>query len=463
MFFQKPLHHKVRHQTGQGSGKPPRSLRWRLLSGLLPLALGFMLVAWWVHGRLLDTMAEDFLSQRLQQEAQYLLQEIARSQDQATPRLSQLENFDQIFHHAYLIQIGEDRYASTQAQPQLDLAPWLEGPDDTLLSVHQGGRLLMLYRRVIPAEKSAAPVRLVVAEDYANLNQSIHALHWWVAMTSLLLMALLVALILGLVALALRPLDRLKAQLDQLPAASPAHLDDEGPAEFRPLIQQINRLLDQQALRLKRSREQLANLSHSLKTPLAALLQRLRQPARLTQDEQQEMLVRLDQLVHQLDGELRRSHLAGPDSGHQAHPVVQARKMVRLLGQLHPDKRLLLETPLDDLLHWPIDGHDLDELLGNLLDNAGKWARQTALLSCRIHTDTDQRRYLQIQVADDGPGVEEQRIDQLGQRGLRLDSQTQGHGIGLALVREITTRYGGRLTLTRADAGGLQVTVDLPE
>lgn len=121
-----------------------------------------------------------------------------------------------------------------------------------------------------------------------------------------------------------------------------------------------------------------------------------------------------------------------------------------------PEKSFELSTELTEETHWPLEQHDLNEILGNLLDNAGKWSAHCVELRLMAN-----RKKLTITISDDGPGVAEEAISQLGKRGLRLDEQISGHGLGLAIVNDIVSRYGGNLIIKRNKNGGLSATVEL--
>jgi len=128
-----------------------------------------------------------------------------------------------------------------------------------------------------------------------------------------------------------------------------------------------------------------------------------------------------------------------------------------MLGRLYPEKSFELSSILPEDIRWPLEEHDLNEILGNLLDNAGKWSGRCVELSLSQHSGT-----LKIGVVDDGAGVADAEIGKLGQRGLRLDEQTPGHGLGLAIALEIVERYGGTINFSAAPERGLRVLVDIP-
>ena len=129
-----------------------------------------------------------------------------------------------------------------------------------------------------------------------------------------------------------------------------------------------------------------------------------------------------------------------------------------MLGQLYPDKAFVIETELADKRRWPIEEYDLNEVLGNILDNAGKWAVSSVILSLY-----EEEGRLVIEVRDDGPGASAEQLSTLGTRGQRLDEQSPGHGLGLAIVRDIVRRYDGWVAFDVRQTGGLWVRVELSE
>ena len=299
---------------------------------------------------------------------------------------------------------------------------------------------------------------VIVSEDLGALKRSQAELHAWTAIVSVLLMLLLVAVIWFGITLSMRPVVTLKAALKRLQDGEISRINVQSPEEFQPLVKQLNQLLDSLDQRLERSREALANLSHSVKTPIAAVRQILEDKSRpLNNDLRQQMAVRLNSIDKQLEAEMRRSRFAGPQVGKSAYPLKQARDLLWMLGRLYPEKSFELSSDLPEESRWPVEEHDLNEILGNLLDNAGKWSNGYVELSL-----SQNNGLARMVVTDDGPGVNENEMTSLGQRGLRLDEQTPGHGLGLAIAREIVERYGGHVTFSAASGGGLQVTVEIP-
>ncbi|WP_233128924.1 ATP-binding protein [Halovibrio salipaludis] len=298
----------------------------------------------------------------------------------------------------------------------------------------------------------------MTSDNVASLNAGQRELHWWTAGVSVLLLALLAAAIWFAIRIALRSVHRLKAALRALQQGERERLDVDAPEEFQSLVDELNRLLESLEHRLDRSRDALANLSHSVKTPIAAVRQVLEDPGReLDADLRAQLARRLSEIDRQLEAEMRRSRFAGAQAGRGACPVTQARDLLWMLGRLYPERDFELDTDLSEDRRWPMEEQDLNELLGNLLDNAGKWAERRVLLSLVETPD-----WLEIQVADDGQGVPEDQLQRLGTRGLRLDEQAPGHGLGLAIVRDTVSRYGGDVVFSSRMQGGLCVQVRLP-
>ncbi|WP_111497059.1 ATP-binding protein [Marinobacter bohaiensis] len=438
-----------------------RSLHTILLLWLLPLMAAFMLVAWFIHGVLLDRMTRDVVHERLHQEARFLEKQIRQHYPDVNPALNASPYFEDVFRHAYGIRTPAHRWMAP-AELQSVLGPALDSARPALLNIEipatdgDGGSRYIVLRQVF--EIGGDAVVTVVAEDLAQLSQSQRELHIWTAFVALGLLAVLIGLVLLAVHLALKPIRQLRLSLEQLQQGRRKRLTLATPPEFDPLLYQINHLLDTLDNRLQRSRDALGNLSHSIKTPIAVIQQALEDTERpLDARYRAQLAERLSQIDRQLEAEMRRSQFAGPQAGQQAHPIAQARELLWMMGRLYRSIDFELHSELAEDFRWPIDEQDLSEILGNLLDNAGKWARRRVDLT--IHTD---QGALTLRVSDDGPGVADTERATLGTRGLRLDEQVPGHGLGLAILRDLVDRYHGAVIFHRSPRGGLQADVVLP-
>ena len=253
-----------------------------------------------------------------------------------------------------------------------------------------------------------------------------------------------------------RSVDRVREQLRAVSEGQRERIEFMGPVEIRPLSAEINRLLDQVRQRLQRSRQALGNLAHALKSPLTLVTREL-DSLPLSAGDRGRISAQLERVGQLVDRELKRARFAGEGAGQRFEPAQDLPDLVEALRQLHRGRGLSIEIGRLDAGRLPFDREDMLELLGNLLDNACKWAHQ------RVIVEIIREENIIFRVRDDGPGVPAK--DRAGplRRDTRLDEQEPGHGLGLAIVRELVESYGGGLALDEAAGlGGLEVRVVLP-
>lgn len=430
-----------------------RSLRVRLLAWLSGIAIVVTGTTWLLHGILLEDLARDFLGERLAREARHALEQLQQGSTSTPVVLETASRGSQIFHHLYVLRFAGNVSASDERW-QSALAPLLNQRSEAHVEVREDGKHLLVYRQPFVLEGKNGV--LLVGEDFSQVEKGLSQLHWWVAGISAVLLLLLITLNLFAVNRALIPLSRLRRQLEQLQQGQRERLSSDVPAELDGLIAQLNRFMDEIDSRLQRSRDSVANLSHALKTPLAAVTQVLRGKRPVDDTRRQKLVQRLEDIHALLDAELRRSRIAGPHAGRMAHVYQDASRLMDMFRGLYPDKTFHLETQADKGTRVPVESQDFSEMLGILLDNAGKWAHRD--VTCRL-TVTGQ---LRISVADDGPGISEQHLPRLGQRGVRLDEQHPGYGLGLSILAQLVARYAGSTHFHPSPSGGLDVQVNIP-
>lgn len=297
----------------------------------------------------------------------------------------------------------------------------------------------------------AAPLVFSVLEDKAVFDKELQAFRrtlwrWLGGAGLLLLLAQTVLLRWGLA-----PLGRVAREIQRIESGDQARVEGSYPSELAGLTHNLNGLMDQERARQTRYKDALDDLAHSLKTPLAALRASLDAPGELPAMVAQQVARMDDIVVHQL-GRAGASGAARFAPQLALSPVLN--RIRDTLAKVYVDKHLefALECPAD--LTWRIDEGDAFEMLGNVLDNAAKWARRT--VSARLWADG---KRLRIRVCDDGPGFVDPRAD-LARR-VRLDEQVPGHGIGLAVVKDLVASHQGELTVSRADLGGAQIDIVL--
>ncbi|MBA4246350.1 MAG: ATP-binding protein [Pseudomonas sp.] len=434
-----------------------RSIQRRLSLGLAGalLLVGLILAqaSLWVFDRGLRA----YLEEDLRDEAQGLLAALVRG-----PAGLQLDerrldpSFQRQFSgHYFRIDFSDRSWRSRSLWDRELLKPDTQGMQVELGDGPQGQRLLIYradYRRY------GENLSISVAQDYQPILQSFRRMQWLgLGMGGAALLLILVAQRYT-VRRALRPLEQVRRQIAQLQQGRRSDLDAEVPEELEPLVAQINHLLAHTEDTLKRSRNALGNLGHALKTPLAVLISLAgREELRAHPQLRASLREQLEQIEQRLSRELGRARLAGEVlPGARFDCAQELPGLFATLAMIH-DRGLRLEWQAPEGLIVPRDREDLLELLGNLLDNACKWAEQQVLLS--VEEVVDGYRLL---VDDDGPGIDAERREAVLGRGTRLDEQVAGHGLGLGIVRDIIEAWNGRIELLDSPLGGLRVAVSLP-
>lgn len=276
-----------------------------------------------------------------------------------------------------------------------------------------------------------------------------------------------VLLLLQLLALrwSLSPLRHVVAELDRVKEGRAERMSELHPRELEPLTESINALIESERKNLDRQRNTLADLAHSLKTPLAVLRARLDSEAPLPElrEELDSQLQRMNGLVsYQLSRAVSGAHklFSSP-----VEILPQAEQIVLGLEKIYATKGVLCEFEVDEDARFYGETGDLQELLGNLLENAFKWADARVLLTVareRATRDGGRGRLL-LAVDDDGPGIPADKVAGILQRGVRGDERVQGHGIGLSIVQDIVQGYAGELRVEASpELGGARFEVKLP-
>lgn len=254
----------------------------------------------------------------------------------------------------------------------------------------------------------------------------------------------------------LQPLRKVSVELAAIESGQQENLKGAYPSELMPLTDSINSLINHEHKQQKRYRNGLADLAHSLKTPLAVLQGAIHgeEDESIRRRTIQEQIDRMDNTIQY---QLRRAATAGSSPGMgliMLRPM--ADRIVNTVIKAYRDKHPAVTVKIDEAIGLRIDEGDLMELLGNLVDNAFKWCHRNIHLSAGYEGNQ-----VIIQVKDDGPGIRPHEIARILERGVRADQSTPGHGIGLAIVRDIIQVYGGELSLDNNPTGGLCVTLRL--
>lgn len=433
-----------------------RSLRFRLLAWLSSIAIVVVVATWVLHGILLNRLAQDFLGERLHREALHAVEQLRDDRSSTSLMLDSASRGYQVFHHLYVLKVGDDVRTSNPEWSQ-DLEPLLTDEDSGLTELTIGQQRLLVYRQPFSLEDE--PGVLLVGEDFSQVEAGLATLHWWVGAIAGALLLMLATLNLLAVNRGLMPLAHLQRQLEALQAGQRQRLSVQAASELDGLVTQLNRFIDEIENRLTRSRESLANLSHALKTPLAAVTQVLRGSRPIDDERRERLLQRMEDMQALLEAELRRSRIAGPHAGRMASLQRDSQRLVEMFRGLYPSKRyelalLTKEGEAERVL--PVESQDFSEMLGVLLDNAGKWSASQVWCSIEVGDK------VVITVEDDGSGVPPDALPNLARRGVRFDERQPGYGLGLSILDQLIARYSGKLDFMSSPHGGLRVVIVLP-
>ncbi len=334
--------------------------------------------------------------------------------------------------------------AAPDARP---LPPDMEGPQP--LDGNEDGSAIHARRLVLATR--AGPVTLTAAAPRDVVRRPIRAALLPLLAALAVLGALLAAAMVVQLRVGLRPLRRLRDQVAAIRAGTRATVDEDQPSELRPLAIELNALAADNAATLATARATAANLAHALKTPVATLaLDLTDRPAEAAQ------VARIDATI--------RHHLArarAQAANHRAATPLDPAlpDLATAVRRLHAARGVTIALSLAPGLAVAMDAQDLDELAGNLLDNAARHARAAVTVSAA--RDADPRR-VRLTIEDDGPGIPAADRARVAQAGTRLDEAGDGHGFGLSIARELVALYGGVMTLDDAAGGGLSVVLLLP-
>jgi signal transduction histidine kinase len=261
----------------------------------------------------------------------------------------------------------------------------------------------------------------------------------------------------------LRPMNALRDELNAIREGQSDKLVGTYPEEIEPVARELNLMIKANAEIVERARTQVGNLAHALKTPLSVLTNEagMNKGALAQMIKEQADFMR-DQISLYLDRARRAARARSLGAATGVKSVVDA--IARTLGRIHQEKDIRVEIDVPETLRFRGEQQDLEEMVGNLLDNSFKWATRRISVRARPLKDTgsDGRAWLEIAVEDDGPGLPSDRRAEALKRGRRLDETKPGSGLGLSIVSETASMYSGKIELNSAALGGLRTTLTLP-
>jgi signal transduction histidine kinase len=439
------------------------SLAVRLVAGAAVWSLAAMLAG----GVVLSSLFRDQVERAFETHLSLLLDALTAGVEVGADRLPVVASppaesrFDTPYSgHYWQIARGEDVLLRSRSLWDMSLPPHPQSDLETGITFHDAGgpqgQRLRVAKQAVHLPGADRPFVLEVAGDLGPSRAEIARFNWLLAWALGAMGLGLVVAVLIQVHFGLAPLRQLRANLAALRTGGANRLDEDLPAELAPLAAEINSLLASIAEVVERARTQVGNLAHALKTPLSVLANEAREaegPLGQQVRQQTEAMRRL--VEHQLS-RARAAAMSGV-LGVRTEVAPVARDIARTLERIHGARGVTFRVACAERLAFAGESQDLEEMLGNLMENAAKWASRQ--ISFRAEPLSGR---LRVAVEDDGPGLDEAEREAVMRRGTRLDETVAGSGLGLGIVGDLVELYNGRLTLERASLGGLRVVLDLP-
>lgn len=448
------------------------SLRVRLLAGTLVwIAISILVTAWGLGQLFYQHVAAQFDAELRNHLDQLTAQLILDDRNQ--PQLRLLPSDPRLNKPLSGLYWQIDRIAAAGAQPvkavlrsrslwDETLAVPVDTPSDGEIHQHriggpQGVALRALERTVTIDMHS---LRLMVAANEDLMTEPIEDFkgHLWMALGILGMGLTLASLMQVFVGLA--PLRSMQNALGRVRRGDARNMEGTFPSEIMPLVNEFNTVLAQNAEVVARARTQAGNLAHALKTPLSVLANAAHAPGRRHDELASLVASQVDVVRKHVDYHLSRAQAAAsvqiPGMRTAVDPVIQG--LVRVMQRVHGDRQLeFIVLPDESGLAFRGEEQDLQEMLGNLIDNASKWAR--ARVDIQVMDDAGR---LRVNVDDDGNGLDAVERERVLKRGVRADERVPGSGLGLAIAADLARMYGGDLVLAESSSGGLRASLLLP-
>jgi signal transduction histidine kinase len=351
--------------------------------------------------------------------------------------------------------------------------------DGSLPRLDQGGSSVLDTRQAYAAGPEDQKLRVVertidlgdegrflvtVAGDASEIDDEIRAFDRYLATTFGVLAIVLLITTMFQVRFGLAPLKRISESLAAIRSGTAERLEGRFPVEIAPLARETNALLDANREIVERARTHVGNLAHALKTPLSVMVNEVASvgddPLAAKVREQADIM--RDQIARHLERARIAARATVVATIADVPPVVTA--LARSMEKIHHDRGIAIDVDVPERARFRGERQDLEEMVGNLVDNACKWAQSRVAIEvvCERPDPAAQREVVRIVVDDDGSGLTASEREQVARRGRRLDETKPGSGLGLSIVVELAALYGGELTLGTAPIGGLRAELMLP-
>lgn len=434
------------------------SLERSLQVGLVSSLIALMFVFWWTTTLGSRLLIESFVYRTLEAEAKSVVSTLELSANglrlgnyKLNPTYETPASGDY-----FVVQQGSQQLLSRSAWDQFFSLPEMV-PGQQHKSRLQGvsGEPLLVWSGGF--NRSGQEFTISVAKNIAPIEYRLRVFQWFAAIIAALLLAASLGVQRWIVRGSVQKLDAIRQDMLKLEHGKAVSLSEDVPSEIAPLVTEFNRLLRRFDQRLRQSRNAVGNLAHSLKGPLNLLL-RSAESDDIGPEERASIAQNTEAIRRLIESELKRARLAGRGTVGQRFDIEsEISALIGLLEQVYSEKVVDVRYNIGPEVELVHDRQDMLELIGNLLDNAVKWSRSVVLVNIR------QANGILIEVEDDGPGCSPEELGRLTGRGVRLDENVAGHGLGLSIVKDIIETYEGRLDLAASTRlSGLKATVYLP-
>lgn len=340
------------------------------------------------------------------------------------------------------------------AVPLEAFEPWkrgyITGPDER--------RLRVIERPIDLGEDGQFIINVAAESD--EIERDIAEFQLALGLTFLLLGIALTGSTVLQVRYGLKPLTQLRSNVSAVREGQRSHIEGSYPEDIAPLASELNLLIDTNREILERARTQVGNLAHALKTPLSVMSNEADASGGA---HAQKMAEQVALMRHQIDYYLNRARAAALAGALGAvtdvPPVLEG--LMRAFSKIHRTVDFDFSVEGEAAPRFRGEKQDLEEMVGNLVDNAGKWAKAQVQVTVESFV-REERPMLAFTIDDDGPGLPPEKRAEMGKRGVRLDESKPGTGLGFSIVKDLSSMYGGRVSLDAAPLGGLRVRLELP-
>ena len=438
-----------------------RSIHSRLIVNFIAVTLILFSLFWVGQNWFLRQMAYEFVADRRTSDAYSVLRAV--EMDIGAGWRINVDNTSSVYQqpmsgHYYQVAVdGKWFFSRSLWDSQIPAETGQDIGQENIHLILQNNKPALVYSKTFM--KQGREIQVVLAEDISRIEESLSQLGWLMAGLGLIGLIILLTLQIFIIRRGLSSLKEVKQDISRLKSGDIRQLSPTNTREIEPLVTEINYLVQNMELRLQRSRNAVGNLAHAAKTPLTVIDRHIDTLLEQGVPQGQGIKEESRRLREMIERELTRARIAGAAlPGQRIYVGEELEKLIRTLKAIYREKALVFDLDISAKSYFPGERDDLVELLGNLLDNASKWAESQ--IRIKAHMD---EHCLELIVEDDGPGVPAEARERLMNRGERLDETTSGHGLGMSIINEIVRQYQGRIMLDSSESlGGLKVVVMLP-